>query len=85
MSAAIKIEISDEATGDDVHRFRNFGEDIYRELRDTCSLNVDEIDQSTTTFVVRDIHKRDLGVVIEAIKRELRRHQFDQTATLTRV
>ena len=85
MSAAIKIEISDEPTGDIVHRFRNFGEDIYRELRNTCSVSIDEIDRSTTTFVVRDIHKRDLGVVTQTIKRELRRHHFEQTATLTRV
>jgi hypothetical protein len=85
MSAGIKIEISDEPTGDVVHRFRNFGEDIYRELRATCSVSIDEIDHSTTSFVVRDIHKRDLGVVTQAIKRELRRHHFEQTATLTRV
>lgn len=85
MSAAIKIEISDELTGDIVHRFRNFGEDIYRELRDTCSVSIDEIDRSTTTFMVRDIHKRDLGVVTQTIKRELRRHHFEQTATLTRI
>lgn len=85
MNAAIKIEICDEPTGDVVHRFRNFGEDIYRELRDTCSVNTDEIDHSTTSFVVRDIHKRDLGVVTQTIKRELRRHHFEQTATLTRV
>jgi hypothetical protein len=85
VSAAIKIEISDEPTGDVVHRFRNFGEDIYRELRDTCSVSIDEIDRSTTSFVVRDIHKRHLGVVTQTIKRELRRHHFEQTATLTRV
>jgi hypothetical protein len=85
MSAAFKVEISDEPTGDIVHRFRNFGEDIYRELRDTCTVRIDEIDRSTTSFVIRDVQKRDLGVVTQTIKRELRRHHFDQTATLTRV
>lgn len=85
MRAAIKIEISDESTGDVVHRFRNFGEDIYRALRDVCAVSIDEIDRSTTTFVVRDIPKRDLGLATQTIKRELRRHHFEQTATLTRL
>ena len=85
MSAAIKIEISDESTSDVVHRFRNFGEDIYRALRDTCSVSIEEIDRSTTSFVVRDIQGRALGTVTLTIKRELRRHHFDETASLTRV
>jgi len=85
MSAAIKVEISDEPTGDVVHRFRNFGEDIYRVLRDTCSVSIDEIDRSTTSFIVRDIKRRDVGIVTQTIKRELRRHHFDQSATLSRV
>lgn len=84
MSAAIKIEISDEPTGDVIHRFRNFGEDIYQELRATCSVNLDEIDRATTSFMVRDIHPLDLGTVTQTIKKELRRHHFDQTASLTR-
>jgi hypothetical protein len=48
-------------------------------------VSIDEIDRSTTSFVVRDVHKRDLGIVTQTIKRELRRHHFEQTATLTRV
>ena len=85
MSVAIKIEISDEPTSDIIHRLRNFGEDIYRALRVTCSVSIDEIDRSTTSFVVRDVQRHDLGTVTQTIKRELRRHHFDQTATLTRV
>lgn len=85
MSSAIQIQISDEPTSDVVHRFRNFGEDVYRALRDTCTVSIEEIDASSTSFVVRDIHRRDLGVVTQSIKRELRRHHFDQTATLTRI
>ena len=33
LSEAIKIEISDAPTSEVVHRFRNFGEDLYRLLR----------------------------------------------------
>ncbi len=85
MSAAIKIAISDEPTSDIVHRFRNFGEDVYRSLRDTCSVSIEEVDASTTSFTVRDIHRRDLGDVTQTIKRELKRHHFDSSATLTRL
>ena len=85
MSAAIKIRIAGEPTSDIVHRFRNFGEDVYRALRDTCSVSIEEVDASTTSFTVRDIHRRDLGDVTQTIKRELKRHQFDSSATLTRL
>ena len=85
MSRAIRVEISDEPTSDIVHRFRNFGEDVYRSLRDTCSVSIAEIDACTTSFTVRDIHRSDLGNVTQAIKRELKRHHFDSSATLTRL
>lgn len=68
-----------------IHRFRNFGEDIYRLLRETCSVDIDEIDAATSSFVVRDIHKRDLGVVTQTIKQELKRHHFDGSGTLVRL
>lgn len=38
-----------------------------------CSVSIEEIDSSTTSFVVRDIHRRDLDVVTQTIKRELKR------------
>ena len=85
MSAAIKIAISDEPTSDIVHRFRNFGEDVYHSLRDTCAVSIEEVDASTTSFTVRAIHSRDLGDVTQTIKRELKRHHFDSSATLTRL
>ena len=55
MSKAIKIAITDEPSSDVVHRFRNLGEAIYSELRDTCDLSLDEIDKSTSSMVVREI------------------------------
>ena len=85
MSAAIKIEISDEAMIDIVHRFRNFGEDVFRSLGEMCTVDLEEIDASTTSFTVRDIKWSDLGDVSQTIKDELKRHHFDQIATLTRV
>ena len=85
MSTAIKIEISDELSSDVVHRFRNFGEDIYRSLRDRCSVSIDEIDAARTSITIRDIQRRDTGVVTRSIKRELKRHHFADTSTLVRL
>ena len=85
MSLAIKIEISDSPTPEVIHRFRNFGEDILRLLRDTCSVRIEEIDSATDSLVVRDIHRRDLGLVTQTITRALKKHHFDGSAKLVRV
>ena len=39
---------------------------------------------ATKSFLIRDIRLRDLGEVTQPLKRQLKRHQFDQTATRTR-
>ena len=83
MGVAIKIQISDEPTSEVVHRFRNFGEDIYRALRDSCNVSIHEIDRATTSFMVRDVKAPDVVDVTQIIHRELRRHFFDTTAILT--
>ncbi len=85
MSVAIKIMISDPPNSEVIHRFRNFGEDIFRLLKDTCSVNIEEIDRATDRFVVRDIHRRDLGLVTLTIKRALKRHHFDNSASLVKM
>jgi hypothetical protein len=85
MSIEIKIEISDPATQDIVSRFRNFGEDVYRALCDKCTVDIEEIDRATTSFVVRDVRSREIGGVTQLIKKELRRHNFINSATLVRL
>lgn len=85
MSTAIQIQISEEPTSDIVHRFRNFGEEVYLDLKDICSVDIDEVDASTTSFTIRNIRRRDLGEVTQTIKRRLKKHHFDQSATLIRL
>ncbi len=46
MSANIKIETSGPPTPDIVHRIRNFGEDVYLSLRDSCSVKIEARDFS---------------------------------------
>ena len=79
----LRIAISDPPTGDIIHRFRNFGEDVYRELREECTVRIDEIDASTTSFMVRDIHRRDLRRITRIITELLREHHFEASATVT--
>lgn len=80
---AILIQITDAPTPDVVHRFRNFGEDLYRELGSRCLVSIQEIDKSTTSFALRDIRTRDLGAITKSIKAHLRKHHFDGTGTIS--
>jgi hypothetical protein len=84
LSGTIRVRIPDDAdpTGTIVHRFRNFGEDIFRVLRDICSVDLDEIDRCTSTFCIRDVADTDLPRVMEVIEHELRHHNFLETANL---
>lgn len=85
VSTSFKIEISDEPNPDIVHRFRNFGEDVYGALREHCTVSLDEIDRATTSFVIREVRKRDRSLIAATIARALRRHHFEATGSCTRV
>jgi hypothetical protein len=80
LRAALQIEITDEPTPVVVHRFRNFGQDVYRQLRDICAVSIEEIDRATTSFVLREIRTRDLPKVRKLLLREIKRHNFDSSA-----
>ena len=85
MAKTVLVRISDEPTPDIVHRFRNFGEDVYRALRDSCDIDIDEVDASTDRFHVRGIKARQVGRVVTLIKAELRAHNFDETGSVVRL
>lgn len=52
-----------------VHQFRNFGEDVYRALRDECEVSIQEIDTSTSEFHLRGIHKRELRTIAAKVRK----------------
>ena len=85
MAKTILVRISDEPTPDIVHRFRNFGEDVYRALRDSCDVDIDEIDASTDRFHVRGIKARQVGRVTKLIESELAAHNFGETGSVDRL
>lgn len=84
MLAAIRIGLN-EPDPDLVHRFQNFGEDIYRALRDRCSISIDEIDRATHMFEVHEIPRRDIGSMVDTIRREIRRHHFEGSMTMVQI
>jgi hypothetical protein len=61
-SLELKFRIRDQASdrASDVHKIRNFAEDLSLHLKDLGSLPMDEADRTTDTVVVRDIHARQL-------------------------
>ena len=52
-----------------VHEFRNFGEDVYRELRDDCDVSIEEIDASTSEFHLRAIPHRQLRTIAATVRK----------------
>ena len=51
------------------HQFRNFGEDVYRALRDECEISIHEIDASTNEFYLRKIHKRAARTIAAKVRK----------------
>jgi hypothetical protein len=62
MAKTLKVRLT-EPNANLVHQFRNFGEDVYRALRDECEVSIQEIDASTSEFHLRGIHKRELRAI----------------------
>ncbi|HEX8362019.1 MAG TPA: hypothetical protein VF613_18015 [Longimicrobium sp.] len=84
MRATIAIELT-EPDPELVHRFQNLGEDVYRALREMCSVDIDEIDRATSRFSVREIRPRDIGRASQALERLVRRHDFEGSVRLVRL
>jgi hypothetical protein len=68
MSWSLKIHLKN-ATPDIVHEFRNFGEDVYRALRDDYAVSITEIDSSTREFHLREIPRRDVRTVAARVRK----------------
>lgn len=59
MAKTLKVQLTAPDPGL-VHQFRNFGEDVYRALRDECEVSIREIDASTGEFYLRGIRSREV-------------------------
>ena len=68
-----------------LHRFRNFGEDVFREMREECSLSINEIDQANGVFYVRDLRARFLRTAAAKIRRIALKHRLADRIDVTEV
>ncbi|MGF1655763.1 MAG: hypothetical protein ACFCU3_02160 [Verrucomicrobiales bacterium] len=76
----LRISIHEDPSPTVNHRFRNFGEDVYRQFRDVYNVSIDEIDRSTTSFEIHNVKRRELRKTSEEIKRLLTRHYFTNSS-----
>jgi hypothetical protein len=78
----LRVEISDAPTHVTVDRFRNFGEEIYHAFRERYSVDLAEIDASTTHFHVRHVHRRRLRSASTEILRIAESHNFSASVVV---
>ena len=76
MGQAVEIVVICPSAAD-LHRFRNFGEDLWRAFRDDdrVSLDIDEVDRAITHFTVK-VHAWSKDIV-RKIERMLVKHRLD--------
>jgi hypothetical protein len=82
MKSDVIVEIPNDGRWDFVHRFRKFGEDVFRALRESCSVDIREIDASTSQFSVRRIPEDKKAQVCAIIQRIAEKHFFGKTIQL---
>lgn len=82
MPTSLQIRITIEPTSTVVHRFRNFGEGVYRGLSDFCDVDLEKIDRATNSFHIKRIESRHLGHVMRFIQKELEEHNFQDCAKI---
>ena len=68
MAKTLKVQLTTPGP-DLVHQFRNFGEDVYRDLRGECEISIQEIDASTSEFHIRGIQKREVRTIAARVRK----------------
>jgi hypothetical protein len=66
-----------------LHRFRNLGEEVYVRLRDTCAVDIHEIDAAVDVFYVREVPPERTGAVAELLRQLIREHHLDDSVLVT--
>jgi hypothetical protein len=75
MARTLKVQLT-VPSPDLIHEFRNFGEDIYRALRNECEVSIQEIDTSTSEFHLRGIHKREVRTITAKVRKIIKKYQW---------
>lgn len=82
MAAGLLVELTGEDSESFVHRFRNFGEEVYVRLRDSCTVDLNEIDSATSSFHVLDVKRQELHSTCAAIRDIADRHFFGDSLAI---
>jgi hypothetical protein len=78
MAKTLKIELAvPNALSVDglVSSFQDFGEDVYRALRNECDISIEEIDHFVGAFHLSGIHKRDVRTIAAKVRKILEKYQ----------
>lgn len=73
MARTLKVQLGAANPGL-VHAFRNFGEAVYRALREDYDVSIQEIDAATSEFHVRGIPKREVRTVVGQVRELVRKY-----------
>ncbi len=79
MARTLKVELvvpNALSVQDLVPKFQNFGEDVYRALRDECDISLKEIDHFVGAFHLRSIRKRDVRTITAKVRNILEKHHW---------
>lgn len=85
MAKILKIQLTVPPSPELVHRFQNFGEDVYGALRVECEVSIDEIDSATHTFHVRKIHKRFVRTAAATVRKISAEHHLAELVTVEEI
>jgi hypothetical protein len=84
MARTLKVYLT-APTPELVHQWRNFGEDVWGQLREECEVSIDEIDASTSEFFVRGIHKRELRTIAARVRKIAEKNLMAQIVSVTEI
>jgi len=82
-----ELPTESSARGDIIHRIRNFGEDLYRELKRTGLAEIDlgEVDRAIDQIRARTIKARKVRTASAFIERMLVQHKLAEIALVSQV
>lgn len=84
MARTLKIQLVTPSP-DRVFQFQNFGEDVYRALRDECEVSLQEIDAATSEFHLHGIHKREVRTIAAKVRKIAEKHLMSKIINVNEV
>ena len=84
MAKILKVELT-MPPKEFLHQFRNFGEAVYLDLRNECSVSIEEIDAATHVFYLRDLHAKFVRTAAARVRKIAEKQQMAGMIDVTEV